>query len=71
MPNCFSEDNFISYRFNKFQQQQELWNEVEKVTAALRSESETVESEIQFLCEMFKHIPMGKYKFSFTGDFYY
>lgn len=50
----------IFFRFNKFQQQQELWQEVERVTAALRTENEAAESDIHFLCEMFKHIPLGK-----------
>lgn len=49
----------FAFSFNKFQQQ-ELWQEVERVTAALRTENEAADSEIQFLCEMFKHIPLGK-----------
>lgn len=46
------------FSFNKFQQQQELWQEVERVTAALRTENEAADAEVQFLCEMFKHIPL-------------
>ncbi|CAH1993576.1 unnamed protein product [Acanthoscelides obtectus] len=47
---CFSE------LISKFQQQPELWKEVEKVTAALRAESNSHDTENQFLCEMFRHI---------------
>ncbi|GLV38018.1 Integrator 10 [Carabus blaptoides fortunei] len=49
---CFSE------LLGKFQQQQDLWKEVERVTASLRAESENCDGEMQFLCEMFKHIPL-------------
>ncbi|KAG5882634.1 hypothetical protein JTB14_001824 [Gonioctena quinquepunctata] len=47
---CFSE------LITKFQQQPELWKEVEKVTVALRAESDTNDAEKHFLCEMFRHI---------------
>ncbi|XP_057658479.1 integrator complex subunit 10 [Diorhabda carinulata] len=40
----------------KFQQQPELWKEIEKLTAALRAESDNNDPEKQFLCEMFRHI---------------
>lgn len=48
------------FRISKFQPQPELWQEIEKVTAALRAESDTNDSEKQFLCEMFRHISSGK-----------
>lgn len=48
------------FRISKFQPQPELWQEIEKVTAALRAESDTNDSEKQFLCEMFRHISAGK-----------
>ncbi|XP_074038385.1 integrator complex subunit 10 [Leptinotarsa decemlineata] len=47
---CFSE------LITKFQQHPDLWKEVEKVTVALRAESDTNDAETQFLCEMFRHI---------------
>lgn len=47
-------------RIGKFQQQPELWKEIEKITIALRAESDTNDSEKQFLCEMFRHISSGK-----------
>ncbi|RZB38920.1 Glyco transf 22 domain containing protein [Asbolus verrucosus] len=47
---CFSD------LIGKFQQQPELWKEIENVTSALRAESDTNDPEKQFLCEMFKHI---------------
>jgi integrator complex subunit 10 len=47
---CFSD------LIGKFQQQPELWKEIENVTLALRAESDTNDAEKQFLCEMFKHI---------------
>ncbi|CAH0553252.1 unnamed protein product [Brassicogethes aeneus] len=47
---CFSD------LIGKFQQQPELLKEIEKVTTALRAESDTNDTEKQFLCEMFKHI---------------
>ncbi|KAJ8985663.1 hypothetical protein NQ317_015159 [Molorchus minor] len=47
---CFSD------LIGKFQQQPELWKEIEKVTVALRAESDTNDAEKQFLCEMFRHI---------------
>lgn len=50
---------FVIFRISKFQQQAELWQEIEKVTAALRAESDTNDSEKQFLCEMFRHISSG------------
>ncbi|CAG9772960.1 unnamed protein product [Ceutorhynchus assimilis] len=46
---CFSD------LIGKFEQV-ELWKEIEKVTAALRSEIDSEDPERQFLCEMFKHI---------------
>lgn len=49
------------FRIGKFQQQPELWKEIEKITIALRAESDTNDSEKQFLCEMFRHISSGKY----------
>lgn len=51
--------NVLSFRIVKFQQQPDLWKEIEKVTAALRSENDTNDPEKQFLCEMFKHISLG------------
>ncbi|XP_049820530.1 integrator complex subunit 10 isoform X2 [Aethina tumida] len=47
---CFSE------LISKFQQQAELLKEIEKVTVALRAESDSNDQEKQFLCEMFRHI---------------
>ncbi|XP_060526875.1 integrator complex subunit 10 [Cylas formicarius] len=47
---CFSD------LITKFQQTSELWAEIEKLTTALRAESDTDDPEKQFLCEMFKHI---------------
>ncbi|KAJ8936893.1 hypothetical protein NQ318_010920 [Aromia moschata] len=47
---CFSD------LIGKFQQQSDLWKEIEKVTVALRAESDTSDTETQFLCEMFGHI---------------
>ncbi|KAF7286708.1 integrator complex subunit 10 isoform X2 [Rhynchophorus ferrugineus] len=47
---CFSD------LISKFQQTPDLWKEIEKVTVALRSETDTDDVETQFLCEMFKHI---------------
>ncbi|KAL1505353.1 hypothetical protein ABEB36_004940 [Hypothenemus hampei] len=47
---CFSD------LISKFPQVTELWKEIEKVTAALRSETDSEEPENHFLCEMFKHI---------------
>ncbi|XP_018566240.1 integrator complex subunit 10 [Anoplophora glabripennis] len=47
---CFSD------LIGKFQQQPELWKEIDKITVALRAESDTNDSEKQFLCEMFRHI---------------
>ncbi|XP_066147308.1 integrator complex subunit 10 [Euwallacea fornicatus] len=47
---CFSD------MIGKFQQAPELWKEIEKVTSALRCETDNEDSEKQFLCEMFKHI---------------
>ncbi|KAJ8939787.1 hypothetical protein NQ314_010991 [Rhamnusium bicolor] len=47
---CFSD------LIGKFQQQPDLWKEIEKVTIALRAESDTNDAEKQFLCEMFRHI---------------
>lgn len=41
---------------SKFQQTPDLWKEIEKVTIALRSETDSDDAETQFLCEMFKHI---------------
>lgn len=52
-----SDRNII--RIIKFQQQPDLWKEIEKVTAALRAENDTNDGENQFLCEMFKHISLG------------
>lgn len=49
---------FFIFRIIKFQQQPDLWKEIEKVTAALRSENDTNDPEKQFLCEMFKHISL-------------
>lgn len=43
----------------KFQQQPDLWKEIEKVTTALRAENDANDPENQFLCEMFKHISLG------------
>ncbi|CAH1104355.1 unnamed protein product [Psylliodes chrysocephalus] len=40
----------------KFQQQPELWKEIEKLTVALRAESDNNDEEKQFLCEMFRHL---------------
>ncbi|CAG9860599.1 unnamed protein product [Phyllotreta striolata] len=39
----------------KFQQQPELWKEIEKLTIALRAESNNDE-EKQFMCDMFRHL---------------
>lgn len=50
---------FIYFSIIKFQQQPDLWKEIEKVTTALRSENDTNDPEKQFLCEMFKHISLG------------
>lgn len=50
----------------KFQQQPDLWKEIEKVTTALRSENDTNDTEKQFLCEMFKHISLGKFYWFLT-----
>ncbi|XP_030755668.1 integrator complex subunit 10 isoform X2 [Sitophilus oryzae] len=47
---CFSD------LISKFQQTPDLWKEIEKVTSALRSETDSDDAEKQFLCEMFKHI---------------
>lgn len=47
------------FRFGKFQQQPELWKEIEKLTAALRAEADNEDPENQFLCEMFRHISSG------------
>lgn len=46
-------------RITKFQQQPDLWKEIEKVTEALRAESDTNDPEKQFLCDMFRHISSG------------
>ncbi|CAH1174144.1 unnamed protein product [Phaedon cochleariae] len=47
---CFSD------LITSFQQSPDLWKEIEKVTAALRAESDSQDVEKQFLCEMFRHI---------------
>ncbi|KAJ8914953.1 hypothetical protein NQ315_002477 [Exocentrus adspersus] len=47
---------YFSDLIGKFQQQAELWKEIEKITVALRAETDTTDSEKHFLCEMFKHI---------------
>ncbi|XP_072397868.1 integrator complex subunit 10 [Diabrotica undecimpunctata] len=47
---CFSELTI------KFQQHQELWKEIEKLTIALRAEADNNDPEKQFLCEMFRHL---------------
>lgn len=49
----------FNYSLGKFQQEPEFWQEIENVTAALRSESDVVDNKKQFLCEMFKHISLG------------
>ncbi|KAF5294624.1 hypothetical protein FQA39_LY02756 [Lamprigera yunnana] len=47
---------YFSDLLGKFQQEPEFWQEIEHVTAALRTEHDAVDSEKHFLCEMFRHI---------------
>lgn len=53
------ENNFnfkeILFRIGKFHQHPEFWNEINKVTSALRIDSD-LDPERQFLSKMFKHI---------------
>ncbi|KAK4883162.1 hypothetical protein RN001_006481 [Aquatica leii] len=47
---------YFSDLLGKFQQEPEFWQEIENVTAALRTEHDATDSEKHFLCEMFRHI---------------
>jgi hypothetical protein len=52
--------NFISdsCRFMKFQEETEMWQEVQALTSSLRSD--TAELDAVFLQDMFSHIPLGE-----------
>jgi hypothetical protein len=45
-------------RFQKFQEEAEMWREVQALTTSLRSDTE--EPDAVFLRDMFSHVPLGE-----------